>query len=44
MNPANQYTLRVRVHCAEYVRAQAIYRSFGDSGPITAGVQESKPR
>lgn len=37
INPANQYTLRVRVHCAECVRAQAIYRSFGDSGPISAG-------
>jgi hypothetical protein len=37
VNPANQYTLRVRVHCAESERALAIYRSFGDSGAITAG-------
>jgi hypothetical protein len=37
MNAANQYTLRVRVHCPEIERAQAIYRSFGDSGAITAG-------
>jgi hypothetical protein len=37
VNPANQYTLRARVHCAENIRALAIYRSFGDSGPITAG-------
>lgn len=39
INPANQYTLRVRVHCAENERAQAIYRSYGDSGAITAGGQ-----
>ena len=39
MNPANQYTLRVRVHCAEMERALAIYRSFGDSGAITQGGQ-----
>jgi hypothetical protein len=37
VNPANQYTLRVRVHCAESERALAIYRSFGDSGAITEG-------
>ena len=37
VNPANQYTLRVRVHCPECERALAVYRSFGDSGPITAG-------
>ena len=39
VNPANQYTLRVRVHCAENERALAIYRSFGDSGAITCGGQ-----
>jgi hypothetical protein len=39
VNPANQYTLRVRVHCPECVRVMAIYRSFGDGGPITAGGQ-----
>jgi len=37
INPANQYTLRVRVHCPECERVLAIYRSSGDSGPITAG-------
>jgi hypothetical protein len=36
-NPAYQYTLRVRVHCAEIERELAFYRSFGDSGAITAG-------
>jgi len=39
VNSANQYTLRVRVHCAESQRALAVYRSFGDSGPITFGGQ-----
>ena len=39
INPANQYCLRVRVHCAENERELAIYRSFGDSGAITAGGQ-----
>jgi len=39
MNSANQYTLRVRVHCAENERALAIYRSYGDSGAITCGGQ-----
>ncbi|MGA7340383.1 MAG: hypothetical protein WBE72_14370 [Terracidiphilus sp.] len=37
INPANQYTLRVRVHCPECERARAVYYSFGDSGAITAG-------
>jgi hypothetical protein len=37
INPANQYTLRARVHCPECVRALATYRSCGDSGPISAG-------
>ncbi len=37
VNSANRYTLRVRVHCPEYVRGHAIYRSFGDNGPIAAG-------
>ncbi|MGH9607272.1 MAG: hypothetical protein ACRD3N_16415 [Terracidiphilus sp.] len=36
-NTANQYTLRIRMHCPEIEREQAIYRSFGDSGAITAG-------
>jgi hypothetical protein len=37
INPANQYTLRLRVHCPECQRAQAIYYSFGDSGLLSAG-------
>ena len=37
INPANQYTLRVRAHCPECHRALAIFRSFGDAGMITAG-------
>jgi len=39
VNPANQYTLRTRVHCAENQRELAYYRSFGDSGPIALGGQ-----
>ena len=39
INPANQYNLRIRVHCPECLRAQATYISFGDSGAITAGGQ-----
>jgi len=37
VNPANQYTLRSRVHCAENERDLAFYRSFGDNGAITQG-------
>ncbi|MGB8028871.1 MAG: hypothetical protein WCF30_04320 [Terracidiphilus sp.] len=37
LNPANQYTLRVRVHCPECNRMGAVYYSFGDSGLIAAG-------
>jgi hypothetical protein len=37
LNPANQYTLRVRVHCPESNRLQAVYYSFGDSGLVAAG-------
>jgi hypothetical protein len=37
INPAYQYTLRVRVHCAENERGLEVYRSYGDSGAITAG-------
>ena len=37
MNAANQYTLRIRVYCPEQERTQAIYRSLGDDGPVTAG-------
>jgi len=39
INPANQYSLRVRVHSAESERELAVYRSFGDSGEITCGGQ-----
>ncbi len=41
INPANQYTLRVRVHCPEIERVSAIYRSYGDSGAISYGGQWS---
>ena len=37
VNPANQYTLRIRVHCQDQVRTQAFYYSFGDSGGISNG-------
>jgi hypothetical protein len=37
VNPANTYTLRLRIHCPESYRAGALYYSFGDSGPIGAG-------
>ena len=37
LNPANQYTLRLRVHCPECERSRSAYYSFGDSGPIAAG-------
>ncbi len=39
INPANQYTLRVRAHCPENERMLALYHSFGDSGVITTGGQ-----
>jgi hypothetical protein len=37
INPSNQYTFRVRVHCPECQRGFPVYRSFGDSGAITCG-------
>ena len=37
LNPANQYTLRIRVHCPECQRQRAAYYSFGDDGPIATG-------
>jgi hypothetical protein len=37
VNPANQYALRVRVHCPEFERSRAVYYSFGDSGAISVG-------
>ena len=39
INPANQYTLRIRMHCPECQRSLAVYRSFGDAGAITLGGQ-----
>lgn len=39
INSTYQYTLRVRVHCAENERELAIYRSFGDNGQINCGGQ-----
>jgi hypothetical protein len=39
INPTNQYSLRVRMHCAEVERTLSLYRSFGDGGPITYGGQ-----
>jgi hypothetical protein len=41
INPANQYTLRLRVHCLDCERALAVYRSFGDSGAIAYGGQSN---
>ncbi len=37
LNPANQYTLRVRLHCPECERTRSAYYSFGDAGLIAAG-------
>lgn len=37
LNPANQYTLRVRVHCPECERSRSLYYSFGDNGAISVG-------
>ncbi|MGB0063002.1 MAG: hypothetical protein WBP85_01035, partial [Terracidiphilus sp.] len=37
MNPANEYTLRLRIHCPESYRVGAMYYSYGDSGLIGAG-------
>lgn len=39
IDPANQYTLRIRLHCPECERSLAVYRSFGDAGSITYGGQ-----
>jgi hypothetical protein len=38
-NPANQYALRIWIHCSESQRSLSTYRSFGDSGAITFGGQ-----
>jgi hypothetical protein len=37
INPANQYTLRIRVHCPEQERIFGTYYSFGDNGGISTG-------
>lgn len=37
INAANQYTIRVRIHCLECIRTLQIYRSLGDNGAISAG-------
>ncbi|MGA8630431.1 MAG: hypothetical protein WBP71_00650 [Terracidiphilus sp.] len=37
INPANQYTLRIRIHCPECERVRSAFYSFGDNGPIAAG-------
>jgi hypothetical protein len=39
INPANQYALRIRIHCNELERMCAVYRSAGDSGAISSGGQ-----
>jgi hypothetical protein len=39
INPANQYALRLRVHCPECERGLAVYRSYGDDGAISYGGQ-----
>jgi hypothetical protein len=39
INPARQYTLRIRIHAAEQQRARATYLSFGDNGLINTGGQ-----
>jgi hypothetical protein len=41
VNPANQYALRVRVHCPECERSLSVYRSSGDGGAITVGGQKN---
>ena len=37
VNPANQYSLRMRVHCPECERLHSPYYSFGDNGVISTG-------
>lgn len=37
VNPANQYTLRVRIFCPEMQRQLATYLACGDTGPIVEG-------
>ncbi len=37
ISSANEYTLRIRIHCPESNRAGAMYYSYGDNGLIGAG-------
>ena len=37
LNPANQYTLRTRIHCCEQERSRAVYQTYGDSGAASFG-------
>ncbi len=37
VNPANQYALRVRVHCPEAARGGQVYSSYDDNGVVTYG-------
>jgi hypothetical protein len=37
VNSANEYTLRLRIHCPESHRAGAMYYSYGDNGLIGEG-------
>ncbi len=39
INPGNQYSMRVRVHCPECQRGLAVYRSYGDDGAVSHGGQ-----
>jgi hypothetical protein len=39
IDSANQYTLRIWIHCPESQRSLSTYRSFSDSGTITFGGQ-----
>ncbi|KAA6456046.1 hypothetical protein DYQ86_26585 [Acidobacteria bacterium AB60] len=40
VDPAHQYTLRIRVHCPEMQRRQNTYLACGDEGPIVSGGDE----
>jgi hypothetical protein len=37
LNSADEYTLRIRIHCPEQHRVGAMYYSYGDNGLIGAG-------
>ncbi|MFP5237177.1 MAG: hypothetical protein ACLGSD_14860 [Acidobacteriota bacterium] len=39
VNPANQYALRIRIHCCENQRSLATYTACGDNGLVTTGGQ-----